>query len=185
MNPAWRPRTLTSANIRPTIEEYLDGIEAIGGSLAGRTGIALLRALKREAAGVKPYPGVSIFEAANRIMSDLVILHGINWLMSTRAMPFTAYEVELGNENRNGFDIRASRGAESLVGEAFNVAPSFFYTKKSSATRKLRELGSTATYRMLMFNSDARPAGYLPRVDPGLLLVLVDIDTGTARLLGW
>lgn len=44
-----------------------------------------------------------------------------------------------------------------LVGEAFNVAPSFFQGKKRSALKKLREQRDKATYRIIMLNSDASP----------------------------
>lgn len=37
---------------------------------------------------------------------DLVILHGVAGLLEG-VFPFTEYTVEFGNEDRNGFDIRA------------------------------------------------------------------------------
>jgi hypothetical protein len=59
-----------------------------------------------------PYPTVTRFEAANRIMSDLVILYGVKWLLDNSVFPFENYIVEYGNEDKNGFDIRAAGNGE-------------------------------------------------------------------------
>ena len=95
-----------------------------------------MTSLKREKLDHGPYRDVTLFEAANRIMSDLVILKGIRWLLDEKVFPFDAYTVEFGNENRNGFDIRAEQGGKTLVGEAFNVAPSFYPVKRRHAAGK-------------------------------------------------
>jgi hypothetical protein len=108
-------------------------------------------------------------------MSDLVILYGIEYLLRSKHFPFTEYKVEFGNENRNDFDIEALSSNESLVGEAFNVAPSFFQGKKSHALKKLKKPIETK-YRILMFNSDAVDNCYQPRHnDDRLYFVIVDI----------
>lgn len=70
-----------------------------------------------------PYPGVTLFEAANRIMTDLVTLHGVAWLLKNKVFPFDSYAVGFGNENDLGFNIRAGGvDGETLVGEVSNVA---------------------------------------------------------------
>lgn len=153
-------RVLNSENIDVITSDFHASLASIGESIQGKTGVALFTALKREKLVGGPYPGVSLFEAANRIMSDLVILGGVSGLLKERLFPFISYTVEFGNENNNGFDIRATSGNETLVGEAFNVAPSFFQIKKGSALKKLRRDGSDATYRILMFNDDAVSQSY-------------------------
>lgn len=175
-------RILNAENIGSITKEFHAGIAAIGESIQGKTGVALFNALKREKLIGGPYPGVSLFEAANRIMSDLVILGGVAALLENSVFPFTSYTVEFGNEDRNGFDIRATAGSETLVGEAFNVAPSFYQIKKSSALKKLRKGGSDATYRILMFNDDAVSPGYAPKAEAGFYHLLVGVDSGTAQM---
>jgi hypothetical protein len=177
-----KERTLTPSNIAMIEADFRTSLESIGESIRGKTGVPLFVALKRERLVGGPYPGVSIFEAANRIMSDLVILKGVAWLLSKSVFPFSSYTVEFGNEHENGFDIRASSGATSLAGEAFNVAPSFFQSKKYSALKKLRRDGSNATYRILMFNDDAVAASYAPKPERGLYHVLVGVETGIVQV---
>jgi hypothetical protein len=78
-------------------------------------------------------------------LSDLVILYGVKWLLDNNTFPFESYTVEYGNENKNGFDICATGNGKTLIGEAFNVAQSFFQTKKSTMLKKLAK--STADYK--------------------------------------
>jgi len=47
--------------------------------LSGLRGLRLFQYLKRNQVGLGPYPHVTLFEAANRIMTDMVILKGIKW----------------------------------------------------------------------------------------------------------
>jgi hypothetical protein len=175
-------RTLDASNIAMITANFHASLASIGESIRGKTGVPLFTALKRERLVDGPYPGVSLFEAANRIMSDLVILGGVASLLKSSMFPFSAYTVEFGNEDKNGFDICASSNDASLVGEAFNVAPSFFQAKKASALKKLRRNGAHATYRILMFNNDAALPSYVPKPEAGLHHILVDVESGQVRV---
>jgi hypothetical protein len=175
-------RVLTSENIKTITTDFHASLASIGDSIQGKSGVALFTALKREKLIGGPYPGVSLFEAANRIMSDLVILGGVSGLLDGGQFPFTSYTVEFGNEDKNGFDIRATAGSETLVGEAFNVAPSFFQIKKGSALKKLRRDGADATYRVLMFNDDAASLSYSPKPEAGLYHILVGVESGNLQV---
>jgi hypothetical protein len=170
--------TLTLKNADRILRKYVGSIEKIGKSIKGKAGLELLRALKREQLNFGPYPTVTLFEAANRIMTDLVILQGTVWLLKEKAFPFSSYTVEYGNEDKNGFDIRATAKGRTLVGEAFNVAPSFFHIKKSSMLKKLRNNGRNADYRIIMVNDDAIDSGYSPKREAGLYYVIVNIASG-------
>lgn len=178
-----RERQLTSGNVGEEIRSLTAQIAEMGLSITGKVGLPLLHALKRDRVGHGPYANVSFFEAANRIMSDLVILHGVRWLLETRSLPFESYRVEYGNEDRNGFDLIATNGESRLYGEAFNVAPSFFQTKKAGALKKLRIKGAEATHRVLLVNHDAFPAKYAPKREPGVYMFAVDVLTGEGRLV--
>ncbi|MBB1075788.1 hypothetical protein HUU62_15375 [Rhodoferax sp. 4810] len=175
-------RVLNSENINAITTDFHASLASIGESIQGKTGVSLFTALKREKLIGGPYPGVSLFEAANRIMSDLVILGGVSGLLEGGLFPFTSYTVEFGNENKNGFDIRAASGKETLVGEAFNVAQSFFQIKKGSALKKLRRDGSDATYRILMFNDDAASPKYSPKPEAGFYHVFVGVESGKCQV---
>ncbi|MED5618899.1 hypothetical protein [Ideonella sp. BN130291] len=175
-------RVLTQANVDEIANEFIESLAAIGESIHGMRGVALFTALKRDKLVGGPYPGVSLFEAANRIMSDLVILRGVAGLLKEEHFPFSSYTVEFGNENKNGFDIRATSRNTTLVGEAFNVAPSFFQVKKRSALRKLRAHGPESTYKVLMFNDDAASTTYLPKSEAGLHHILVGVHSGAVQV---
>jgi hypothetical protein len=171
-------RTLNSSNIASITRAFEEDLATIGASIKGKTGLPLLVALKREALTKGPYTGVSLFEAANRIMSDLVILRGVAGLLKDSTFKFSEYTVEFGNEDNNGFDMRAKFGSQALVGEAFNVAPSFFQIKKSSALKKLTEKAPKGAARLVMYNADAVANNYAPRVKSGFVHVAVNIETG-------
>ncbi|WGS45538.1 hypothetical protein LFL97_22675 [Burkholderia sp. JSH-S8] len=177
-------RILTAANVHRITEDFLETLVELGDSIHGLRGIPLLTALKREKLAQGPYPGVTLFEAANRIMSDLVILRGVAGLIRMGTFGIEKYLVEFGNEDRNGFDINGTdQDGRTLVGEAFNVAPSFFGPKRRSAISKLRSNGAAATYRLLLINDDAVDASYTPRLEPGLHYVFVNVESGAIRVV--
>lgn len=176
-------RKLDLTNVLNLIHQYAVSIEDIGISIGGMKGLRLLEALKREKVQVGPYPNVTLFEAANRIMTDLVILHGVKWLLETKVFPFDAYTVEFGNEDTNGFDIQASKNGRLLVGEAFNVAPSFFSIKKASMLKKIRNKQPDADYRIIMVNHDAVTKQYSPHFEQGEYYVFVNVSTGSAEVV--
>jgi hypothetical protein len=88
MNAVRLERVLSSENVDAQINTYLACIEGIGASISELRGLRLLEALKRTAIKAGPYPHVTLFEAANRIMTDLVLLYGVRWLLQSRVFPF-------------------------------------------------------------------------------------------------
>jgi len=169
---------LDKVNIDSTIKEYLGKLDSIKLPAPPNDVLLLMYSVKRKPLDSGPYLGVSFFEASNRILSDLVILFGVRQLLRKTLigkvqLPFGEYEVALGVEGGN--DLRATVGGRTLIGEAFNVAPSFFQTKKNSAIKKLKK--RSADYRLLLFNSDAvnRPDSFLDKSEPSLLYLPVDV----------
>lgn len=177
------PRTLTADNVDRSLREYVRSIEHVGDVIGKAKGVELLRVLKRRAVGVGPYPKVALFEAANRIMTDLVILQGVKWLLGQDGLPFRRYIVEYGHENQGDHDILAKAGRTVLIGEAFNVAPSFFAIKKASALRKLRQSAVRADFRFVLCNRDAVPASYSPRPWPGEFFLFVTTESGQSDVV--
>lgn len=174
--------TLSKANIDRTLAEYVTSVESLGETISRLRGFRLFEALKRDVLGSGPYPKVTLFEAANRIMTDLVILYGVRWLLKHEVFPFDTYSVEYGNDDTQGFDIRASSNRSTLIGEAFNVAPSFFQSKKSSMLKKLRQSTARADFKIVMFNHDAVRTQYLPATAEGEFFVMVRVGTDEARV---
>ena len=61
------------------------------------------------------------------------------------------------------------------MGEAFNVAPSFFQLKKTLMLKKLRGPEVAADYKPLVFNQDAVPEGYKPAPKQSEFFVFVKV----------
>jgi hypothetical protein len=176
-------RILNRQNIDSEIHEYEQSIQGIGDTLSGLRGYSLFNCLKRTQVGSGPYPHVTMFEAANRIMTDLVILKGVKWLLDKSTFPFDEYIVEYGNEDNNDHDITASKGGRQLSGEAFNVAPSFFQIKKYSMLKKLRGQENMPEYNIIVANLDAIKDSYSPKVREGEYYIFVDVRTGIGKLI--
>ncbi len=184
--PKWSmpPSRLTKSNIRRSVTEYTRRAETLNlGPIAAKFGLQLMHALKREKVRNWPYSkALSWFEGANRVMTDLVILHGVRHLFGNSGQfPFKAYTVKYGNEGATGFDIEAESNGVRLVGEAFNVADTFFQKKKCAALKKLREPAVEADFRIIMVNRDAVPMNYNPMVHDKEFFVLVDVLNGGAN----
>lgn len=177
-------RILERNNVDAAISWYHDSIADI--SLPGQhTGVELFRTLKRVPVGSGPYPDATFFEAGNRIMTDLVILHGVKWLLENHNPAFDAFSVDYGHKNTQSHDVMSYpvvAGEPSLDGEAFNVAQSFFPGKKNSSLKKLRKK-SAATHRFIIVNSEAVKDVYMPDLAGGEYILLVDIFGNGTRIL--
>jgi hypothetical protein len=168
---------LNRGNINEKVSAYLESIRSIALPVLSHDPLVAMHDVKREKLCTGPYPGVSLFEAANRVLSDLVILYGVKRLLEDPVigsvrLPFIEYEVALGV--KGGFDLRATANGYTLVGEAFNVARSFFSTKKSRTVRKLEE--EKVDYRLIMFNAEAvkNAEAYMEESDPAMLYLPVE-----------
>jgi hypothetical protein len=83
---------------------------------------------------IGPYYRLTVFEAANRIATDLVIINGVIQLIESGAEPKKSRcTIRLGNKHVKGAGDFTINGKE---GEAFNVASSFFKIKFRTTTQK-------------------------------------------------
>jgi len=152
--------TLNTNNIDKEIMQYLSDVRAIKLPLQGKDIVEFIRIAKREPLQSGPYPGVSMFEAFNRILSDLVVLLGVRILLREEIpevgrLPYTEYDVALGIEDGN--DIKAfykEPPSSRLCGEAFNVSRGYFPTKMRHARKKLMR-STDAIHCVILFNTDA------------------------------
>ena len=137
----------------------------------------LMNSIKRRNINSGPYPNVALFEAANRIMTDLVILNGVKMLLDgkIKEIDFDDYYVEYGNENQNAHDITAQNNGKNLRCEAFNVSAAFFHTKKAKTLKKLRNNAMQEDIILVMFNKDAVSTEYQPKKIDKEYYLLVEI----------
>jgi len=172
-------KRLNIKNIEKNISIYLNSINEMDISISANNIIELLKSIKRDDIGKGPYKNVAFFEAANRIMTDLVILYGVKDLLNGKYkdINFSEYSVEYGNDHNNDFDITVENNGIELIGEAFNVSKSFFQGKKSKAIEKLRnyKCKNEKLIKILMYNNDAVDIGYKPKPRKNEYHIIVEI----------
>jgi hypothetical protein len=170
---------LDSTNIDESIRSYLAKVDELEFPELHTDKLRFIDIVKRRPLVGGPYPGVSLFEASNRIFSDITALLAIYRLLADPViadirLPFSEYDVALGVEG--GEDIIADDGQQRLVGEVFNVARTFFQQKKGTMLKKLRK-NTDANFRLLIFNADAvrNPNEYFRKSSSDMLYLPVNI----------
>jgi hypothetical protein len=177
-------QNLSADNIDQMIERHTDSIRALAVPIAQLTGLSLSSSLKRTPARIGPYPRLSLFEAAHRIMSDLVMLHGVKWLLKSRLFPFEAYRVERGRRGRGSFDVVATNDSGArLVGGALNVSRSFFQRRKRAMLDELAQERRDADFRVLMVNHDALGRDGIRALPTHQWLLAIDVQDGAATAI--
>lgn len=172
------PTELTRHNIDKSISDYLSLLINIPLSFHADNTLDFLTKLKRKRLETGPYPKTTLFESANRIMTDLTILHGIKMLFEgfIKEIDFDKYHVEYGHNNFNGYDIEASKEGKKLIGEGFNVAESFFQLKKYNSLKKLRLQNPNVDFILLIYNSDAVKENFRPKTQKNEYYLKVTLD---------
>lgn len=114
---------------------------------------SLLQVLKRDSFTIGPYINITIFEAANRIASDLTLLEGVLQLFKNKSITGSAIvKLRLGTMQEKGKgDFSVFDSGNELQGEAFDVAPSFF---KIKLYKTLKKWNDDKTFKYVVFNSD-------------------------------
>ncbi|MEX0813574.1 MAG: hypothetical protein WD048_15255 [Chitinophagales bacterium] len=172
------PKDLNKNNIESAISNYYGLLKNIPLKIESKNVLKMLTDLKRKKIEYGPYPNVTLFESANRIMSDLTILHGVKDLLNgcINEIDFDQYTVEFGHDNYHENDITATNGQIKLIGEGFNVAKSFFQSKKASALRKMRRQKKQNDKLLLIYNSDAVSDSYKPELKQNEFHLKVSIN---------
>tara|TARA_B100000508_G_scaffold55003_1_gene42588 strand:+ start:7061 stop:7633 length:573 start_codon:yes stop_codon:yes gene_type:complete len=180
------PTRLTNINIDQTIDDYLKLVKQIPSFIDKKeSSIEFLLSIKRDIIKKGPYPGVTLFEAANRIMTDLVILKGVQQLLNGEypELKNDHYLVEYGHSDQYDHDLTVEGNSQvKLKGEAFNVAESFFPIKKASALKKLRKETSANEKIILIYNKEAVQENYKPKSRQNEYHVRVDIKQMINRI---
>ena len=103
------------------------------------------------------YENITIFEAANRIASDLVILNGlIQLVQKDPTLENARFTVRLGTTHvRRKGDFTIVCEGESFEGEAFNVAPTFLATKLRNTIKKWDKPEHRGKLKYILINDEA------------------------------
>jgi phage gp36-like protein len=178
------PKILTVENIYKTIDEYLKLINEIKNENFDNS-LEFIKYLKNGKVGMGPYPFVSFFEAANCIMTDLVILNGVKMLLEgyIPEISFKEYHVNYGNKEDQEFDIivKSNLGTH-LIGESFHVSKSLFKSKRRKSLMKLRQnqnlvnMSSIKLKSILIYNKEAVNNGYIPKLNKNEYFLEVELN---------
>jgi len=106
---------------------------------------------------IGPYQNITIFEAANRIASDLVIINGIIQLVAKHPELLVArFTLRLGILHEKGKgDFTIHLDNQDFEGEAFNVAPSFLKVKLRNTTSKWKKSEYRDQLMYILVNDEA------------------------------
>ncbi len=100
----------------------------------------LIESIKRTPENIGPYQHISVFEALNRIGSDLVLLSGAAELFVKGINRKEIQKIHLKMGNIRGFDLEVFLTDGNVIyGEAFNASPSFCKEKMRQAIIKLMD----------------------------------------------
>jgi hypothetical protein len=168
------PIQLTRNNIQQEITDLDQAIATLGVTIQGLGGYALLHSIKRDQLNVGRYQNITLYEAANRLMTDIVILHGVKWLFDQGPFRFDCYNVDFGHYHTQVYDIRATWRRQTLIGESFNSARSYYPQKIRETIKKLRATSDTCDYKLIMCNHDALN-GTPPPLQQNEYMLLVDV----------
>jgi hypothetical protein len=115
---------------------------------------AYLNFLKREHSPIGPYTDITVFEAANRIATDLALFEGVlKMFMTGKIEPDATIQLRLGTMQADGKgDFSVFQSGGEIQGEVFDVAPSFFKAKLGKTLRKWKD---NSSLRYVVFNKDA------------------------------
>lgn len=115
---------------------------------------------------IGPYSNITVFEAANRIASDLVIINGVIKLIEQNTEPANStITLRLGNKHvrdKGDFTINKKEG------KAFNVASSFYKVKLRNTNKKWE----STSLAYILVNADLE--NEFPAIKTDSRIILVD-----------
>jgi len=169
---------LNISNIDFTLNQYIEIIDSMSNYLISKSSYGLLHSIKREKINSGLYPNVTLYESANRILTDLVIIKGIRMLLHGHKenIDYREYKVNYGNGAGQEYDIEAIENSNKLLGEAFNVSKSLFKMKRKKTEMKLKRESNLKYDLVIIYNKDADPSErYIDLVD-GITYIAVDMQ---------
>jgi hypothetical protein len=130
---------LTHTEFKTARKRYLKYLEdKKPKEINGSTIFELIENVKRSPVEIGPYQKISVFEALNRIGSDLVLLDGAEKLFTNGIEEKKPIKILLRMSTIRGYDFEAHfENKKVIYGEAFNASPSFCNEKMRQAIKKL------------------------------------------------
>jgi hypothetical protein len=127
-------------------EKYFEYLEHYKPEIkSARTIFDLIENVKRSPVVIGPYQKISVFEALNRIGSDLVLLDGTEKLFTEGLEKNIPSKVLLRMSTIKGYDFEVHFEDKRIIyGEAFNASLSFCNTKMRQAIDKFIQNGEEA-----------------------------------------
>lgn len=137
-------RNITPDKLAALLTAYHDCLDAHPVKLEpeGKSTVDVIKLVKRQQENaVGPYQGITLFEALNRIATDLVAIHGL-WENPQLLQPHTVIHICMGNEEVGDFsgDILLDTDGVKQNIEVFNASPSFFPMKLRATRKKWRRI---------------------------------------------
>lgn len=115
----------------------------------------LIKNTKRSPEKIGPYQHISVFEALNRIGSDLVLLSGATKLFNGELRDISPQKIHLKMGTTHGFDFEVFlENGKVIYGEAFNAAESFCKQKMREAIHKL--IDNNASDAIVFINEEVK-----------------------------
>lgn len=175
-----RRKLLTADNVGHEIAAYLRLLATWSVPALPVQPIPLFLELKRKKVSAGPYPDVSIFELANRVMSDLVVLFAARHLLCERVLVKRVERLDVVLGTAHGLDVSGEfEDGGRLVGECFNVSQSFLPAKLAKARRDLRR--QPCITKVIAFNHDAVPQSEPYKRDDEFVYLLVNVAAELER----
>lgn len=120
-----------------------------------------LKHIKRNPINTGPYQELSIYENANRILSDQIVLKAVNYVLNFKNEKDYTLEINLGNSGFFDSDIVGRRGDEKLfLIECFNVVNINDNQKTKKTIDKMNHIDENCE-KYIGFNKCAK--GYQPK----------------------
>lgn len=137
---------------------YLKSLEENNYSIQKTSNIYdLINSIKRTPEKVGPYQNISVFEALNRIGSDLVLLSGAEMLFRGDLEGINPKSIHLKMGTTHGFDFEVVLEDDKVIyGEAFNAAKSFCKQKMRQAIHKLIDKNPDAKDCIIFVNEEVK-----------------------------
>lgn len=129
---------LSFAELLEVTETYNSAIKNDTFTLPEHDTVAFKLWAKREKINFGPYQNLTFFEISNRLHSDLVLLEAAKILFKEHHVK----SVQLKMSNHAGNDLTViDKKNNTINGEAFNTASSFFQLKMRSELKKFDKIG--------------------------------------------
>lgn len=114
---------------------YTKAIKNTDFKLPNKATVEFMLWAKREIISFGPYQNLTFFEISNRIHSDLVLLEAAQILFAAHHIK----SIQLKMSNHSGYDLTViDENNNTINGEAFNTAASFFQIKMRKELGKLK-----------------------------------------------